>query len=172
MGVHVLERKLRWWVDGLWTFWGAGKLCASLDHSPSHAALRSWMSLSPPADGQLSKGRRCISSVFGHNNIEKSLNPHLLKKLFCGLSIMEMRPWWFYHWGLWFLGSTTPAGQYHTLQSPPCPLGFLLWAGTSGLLWVIICGYWCGHWMILTQPPRERHQADGMGAGQAFTESL
>ena len=62
---------------------------------PFPCSLRSWMSLSPPADGlfllSLSKGRRCISSVFGHN-IEKSLNPHLLKKLFCGLSIMEMRP--------------------------------------------------------------------------------
>ena len=91
------------------------------------------MFLSLPADGQLSKGRRHISSVFGEN-IEKSLNPYLLKKLSCGLSSMELRPWWFYHWGLWFLGSTTSTGRYHTLQSPPCTLGFLLWAGTSGLL--------------------------------------
>ena len=42
----------------------------------------------------LREGDMC--SMFGHS-IEKSLNSHLLKKSSCGLSSMEMRPWWFNH---------------------------------------------------------------------------
>ena len=130
-------------MDGLWTFWGAGKLCASLDHSPSHAALRSWMSLSPPADGQLSKGRRCISSVFGHNNIEKSLKPTSAQEIILwtqhhGNEALMLLPLGTLVSGLYYLCWSIPHPTVPTLSSWVPALGWNKWSALSHHLWVLV----------------------------------